>query len=101
MIFHARALEVYTNAFHSLQECDLEKDMEDFRSKIHINTGTQDARPINATNLSSNVTWTTSSLSLPSTLQRQTHVEEEDSDDETEDEEDEEPIRSHYSRVRK
>ncbi|KAM5138821.1 CBY1-interacting BAR domain-containing protein 2 [Mantella aurantiaca] len=101
MIFHARALEVYTSAFHSLQDCDLEKDMEDFRAKIHINTGTQDVRPLNATNLSSNASWTTSNMSLPSTLQRQTHVEEEDSDEETEDEEDEEPARVHYSRVRK
>ncbi|XP_077309466.1 CBY1-interacting BAR domain-containing protein 2 [Lithobates pipiens] len=101
MIFHARALEVYTSAFHSLQDCDLEKDMEDFRAKIHINTGTQDARPVNATNPSSNATWSTSSLSLPSILQRQTQVEEEDSDEDTEDEEDEEPARVHYSRVRK
>lgn len=101
MIFHARALEVYTSAFHSLQDCDLEKDMEDFRSKIHINTGTQDARPIHATNPSSNATWSTSTLSLPSTLLRQPHVEEEDSDEETEDEEDEQPARLHYSRVRK
>uniref|UniRef100_F6RHA6 CBY1-interacting BAR domain-containing 2 n=1 Tax=Xenopus tropicalis TaxID=8364 RepID=F6RHA6_XENTR len=28
MIFHARSLEVFTNAFQNLQECDLEKDME-------------------------------------------------------------------------
>ncbi|XP_072278532.1 CBY1-interacting BAR domain-containing protein 2 [Pyxicephalus adspersus] len=99
MIFHARALEVYTNAFHSLQDCDLDKDMEDFRSKIHINTGTQDARPIHATNPSSNATWSTTNLSLPGTFQSQTHIEEEDSDEETE--EDEEPTRLHYSRVRK
>ncbi|XP_068117690.1 CBY1-interacting BAR domain-containing protein 2 [Hyperolius riggenbachi] len=100
MVFHARALEVYTSAYHSLQDCDLDKDMEDFRSKIHINTGTQDARPINATNLSSNATWSTSNMSLPSTLQRQTHVEEdEDSDEDSEEEE--EPSRAHYSRVRK
>ncbi|XP_018427919.1 PREDICTED: protein FAM92B [Nanorana parkeri] len=101
MIFHARALEVYTGAFHSLQDCDLEKDMEDFRSKIHINTGMQEARPVHATNLSSNATWSTSTMSLPSILQRQPHVEEEDSDEETEDEEDEQPTRLHYARVRK
>ncbi|KAG9464190.1 hypothetical protein GDO78_020332, partial [Eleutherodactylus coqui] len=28
MIFHARALEVYSSAFHQLQDCDLERDLE-------------------------------------------------------------------------
>ncbi|KAM4722989.1 CBY1-interacting BAR domain-containing protein 2 [Rhinophrynus dorsalis] len=102
MIFHARALEVYSNAFHSLQDCDLEKDMEDFRSKIHINTGIQDARPIHATNLSSNTTWQASSMSIQSTMQRQTQVEEEDSDEDSEEEECyQDPGTVEYSRVRK
>ncbi|XP_069822413.1 CBY1-interacting BAR domain-containing protein 2 [Dendropsophus ebraccatus] len=105
MIFHARALEVYTSAFHSLQECDLEKDMEDFRAKIHINTGTQDARPIPATNVSSNTTWHMSSMSLASTLQRQQPVDEEEEEDSDEDSDEEydyrEPKRQEYSKGRK
>ncbi|XP_040265598.1 CBY1-interacting BAR domain-containing protein 2 [Bufo bufo] len=105
MVFHARALEVYTSAFHGLQDCDLEKDMEDFRAKIHINTGIQDARPVPATNVSSNTTWHMSSTSLASTLQRQRPVEEDDEDDSEEDEEEDdgyrEPRRQDYSRVQK
>uniref|UniRef100_A0A8C5Q2U6 CBY1 interacting BAR domain containing 2 n=1 Tax=Leptobrachium leishanense TaxID=445787 RepID=A0A8C5Q2U6_9ANUR len=112
MVFHARALEVYTSAFHSLQECDLEKDMEDFRSKIHIETGTQDARALRATNLSSNTSWNTSNMSLQNSLPRQTRVqddsdEESDEEEEEDDEEEEEEVvretsrRTQYSRVRK
>ncbi|CAN2389239.1 Family with sequence similarity 92 member B, partial [Pristimantis euphronides] len=100
MIFHARALEVYTNAFHQLQDCDLDRDMEDFRAKIHINTGTQDARPTLATNISSNSTWHMSTTSLASTLQRQRNVE--DTDEESEEDDNyREPRRQDYSRVRK
>ncbi|XP_063801753.1 CBY1-interacting BAR domain-containing protein 2 [Pseudophryne corroboree] len=101
MVFHSRALEVYTNAFHSLQDCELEKDMEDFRAKIHINTGIQDARPLQATNLSSNTTWNTSNMSLSSTLPTRQPVEEESEDDSEQEEEYEEPRRVVYSRVRK
>ncbi|XP_073411009.1 CBY1-interacting BAR domain-containing protein 2 [Dendrobates tinctorius] len=103
MIFHARALEVYTSAFHGLQDCDLERDMEDFRSKIHINTGTQDARPVPATNISSNTTWHTSSMSLASTVKRQQPVDDEDdSDEESEDDDDyRERRKQYYSKVRK
>ncbi|XP_063294712.1 CBY1-interacting BAR domain-containing protein 2 [Pelobates fuscus] len=106
MIFHARALEVYTSAFHRLQECDLEKDMEDFRAKIHIDTGTQDARSFRATNLSSNATWQASNMSFQSTLQRQPQVQEDSEEDSEEEEEEEEEeiqqdLRSPYSRVRK
>ncbi|XP_075045442.1 CBY1-interacting BAR domain-containing protein 2 [Mixophyes fleayi] len=103
MVFHARALEVYTNAFHSLQDCELDKDMEDFRSKIHINTGIQDARPLQATNLSSNTTWQSSNMSLSSTLPRRQPVQEEEEEDTEEDseEEDEEPRRVIYARVKK
>ncbi|XP_073515836.1 CBY1-interacting BAR domain-containing protein 2 [Phyllobates terribilis] len=106
MIFHARALEVYTDAFHGLQECDLERDMEDFRSKIHINTGTQDARPVPATNISSNATWQhTSSTSLANSVKRQQQVDDEDDSDEESEEEDDYDYRERrnrdYSRVRK
>ncbi|XP_077144953.1 CBY1-interacting BAR domain-containing protein 2 [Ranitomeya variabilis] len=101
MIFHGRALEVYTNAFHRLQDCDLERDMEDFRSKIHINTGTQDARPVPATNISSSTTWHTSSTSLASTVKRQQHVDDEDDSDEESEEDDDYYRKQDYSKVRK
>lgn len=105
MIFHARALEVYTSAFHRLQDCDLEKDMEDFRAKIHINTGTQDARPMLATDVSSNTTWHMSSMSLASTMQRQQPVDDDDDEDSDENSEEDEdyrqPRRQEYSRARK
>ncbi|KAE8608817.1 hypothetical protein XENTR_v10011615 [Xenopus tropicalis] len=104
MIFHARSLEVFTNAFQNLQECDLEKDMEDFRTKIHINTGNEDARPMQATNLSSNTTWRASSMSVQSTLQRQQEIEEdsyEDSEEEDDNDDYEDRRRVEYSRVRK
>ncbi|MEE6500407.1 hypothetical protein FKM82_003771 [Ascaphus truei] len=101
MLFHARALEVYTDAFHRLQNCDLEKDMEDFRSKIHINTGIEDARPIYATNPASSTPWQTSSMSVQSTTQRPQQVAE-DSDDDSEEEENYQDLRrAEYSRVRK
>ncbi|KAM4614420.1 CBY1-interacting BAR domain-containing protein 2 [Discoglossus pictus] len=105
MLFHARALEVYTNAFHSLQDVDLDRDMEDFRSKIHINTGIEDARPVPATSLSSNTTWKSSNMSVQSTLQRQQPVDEDSEEDSEEEEEEEDeyqaPRRDIYSRVRK
>ncbi|XP_066438555.1 CBY1-interacting BAR domain-containing protein 2 [Eleutherodactylus coqui] len=100
MIFHARALEVYSSAFHQLQDCDLERDLEDFRAKIHINTGTQDARAVPATSLSSNTTWHMSTASLASSVQRQRAVEESDEDSE-EDYNYREPRRQEYSRGRK
>ncbi|KAG9464189.1 hypothetical protein GDO78_020332 [Eleutherodactylus coqui] len=34
MIFHARALEVYSSAFHQLQDCDLERDLESLASSV-------------------------------------------------------------------
>ncbi|XP_060110162.1 CBY1-interacting BAR domain-containing protein 2 [Heteronotia binoei] len=82
MVFHAKALEVYSNAFQNLESYDLEKDLEDFRSKIHIGSGTiNEARPVPATNLSSSLPWSTSIQSVQSTLQKLTLVE---SDEESE-----------------
>ncbi|XP_053557048.1 CBY1-interacting BAR domain-containing protein 2 [Bombina bombina] len=104
MIFCSKSLEVYTSAFHSLQNIDIDKDMEDFRSKIHINTGVEDARTFSATNISSNTMWRASNLSVQSTLQRQKQVEENsDEEEEEEEEEDEDDYRSprREHRVRK
>ncbi|GCB74577.1 hypothetical protein scyTo_0003668 [Scyliorhinus torazame] len=45
MIFHSKALEMYTNAFQHLNNFDEEKDMAAFRSKICISEFENDARP--------------------------------------------------------
>ncbi|XP_015281493.1 PREDICTED: protein FAM92B [Gekko japonicus] len=82
MVFHAKALEVYSNAFQNLESYDLEKDLEDFRAKTHISSGTlNEARPVPATNPSSSLPWSTSIQSVQSTLQKLTLLE---SDEESE-----------------
>ncbi|XP_059849193.1 CBY1-interacting BAR domain-containing protein 2-like [Hypanus sabinus] len=48
MIFHAKALEVYTNAFQCLNNLDEGKDLEVFRSQISIGELESDARPSQA-----------------------------------------------------
>ncbi|XP_072926472.1 CBY1-interacting BAR domain-containing protein 2-like [Hemitrygon akajei] len=48
MIFHAKALEVYTNAFQCLNNLDEGKDLEAFRSQISIGELESDARPSQA-----------------------------------------------------
>ncbi|XP_043562526.1 CBY1-interacting BAR domain-containing protein 2-like isoform X2 [Chiloscyllium plagiosum] len=45
MIFHAKALEVYTNAFQYLNNFDEEKDLKAFKSKVSISELENDARP--------------------------------------------------------
>nr|XP_020844896.1 protein FAM92B isoform X2 [Phascolarctos cinereus]XP_020844897.1 protein FAM92B isoform X2 [Phascolarctos cinereus]XP_020844898.1 protein FAM92B isoform X2 [Phascolarctos cinereus] len=71
MVFHAKAVEVYSKAFQILENYDLERDLEDFRAKIHGVSGNLDARPINATNPSSSVPWSFASPSAQSTMQNQ------------------------------
>nr|XP_023961290.1 CBY1-interacting BAR domain-containing protein 2 isoform X3 [Chrysemys picta bellii] len=76
MVFHAKALEVYSSAFQNLDNYDFERDMEDFRAKIHIASGNYDARPMSATHPSSTLPWSANSQSVRSTLQRQEDSEE-------------------------
>ncbi|XP_077687463.1 CBY1-interacting BAR domain-containing protein 2 [Eretmochelys imbricata] len=76
MVFHAKALEVYSSAFQKLDDYDFERDMEDFRAKIQIASGSYDARPVSTTNPSSTLPWSASSQSVRSTLQRQEDSEE-------------------------
>ncbi|EDL11632.1 mCG51395, isoform CRA_a, partial [Mus musculus] len=33
MVFHAKAVEVYSSAFQTLENYDLERDLQDFRAK--------------------------------------------------------------------
>ncbi|XP_032649667.1 CBY1-interacting BAR domain-containing protein 2 [Chelonoidis abingdonii] len=85
MVFHAKALEVYSSAFQNLDDYDFERDMEDFRAKIHIASGNYDARPMSTTHPSSTLPWSTSSQSIRSTLRRQEDSEEESEENELQD----------------
>nr|XP_009668383.1 PREDICTED: protein FAM92B [Struthio camelus australis] len=49
MIFHAKALEVYSAAFQSLHSYDSGKDMEDFRAKIRATSGDYNPHPVHTT----------------------------------------------------
>eukprot|EP00062_Callorhinchus_milii_P005117 gi/632944265/ref/XP_007887415.1/ PREDICTED: protein FAM92B isoform X2 [Callorhinchus milii] len=53
MLFHARALEVYSSAFQHLENFDEEKDLEAFRSKICISEFEKNTRLTQAQSTSS------------------------------------------------
>ncbi|XP_051884641.1 CBY1-interacting BAR domain-containing protein 2-like [Pristis pectinata] len=80
MTFHAKALEVYTNAFQCLNNFDEGKDLEAFRSKICISELENDARPSQAL----------STLASQRSTGRQEKVSEEEQDEEEDEEEEEE-----------
>ncbi|KAM9192118.1 CBY1-interacting BAR domain-containing protein 2 [Dugong dugon] len=75
MVFHAKAVEVYSSAFQTLENYDLERDLEDFRAKMHRVYGHYSARPLTDTNTSS-VPWALTSQSAQSTIQSQRKEEE-------------------------
>ncbi|XP_007468526.1 PREDICTED: protein FAM92B [Lipotes vexillifer] len=52
MVFHAKAVEVYSSAFQTLESYDLERDLEDFRAKMRGVYGRYDARLLTDTTLS-------------------------------------------------
>ncbi|XP_030058567.1 CBY1-interacting BAR domain-containing protein 2 isoform X1 [Microcaecilia unicolor] len=102
MLFHSKALEIYSSTFQNLEEFDSEKDLEDFRSKIHISQGNHDVRPIHATNPSSSTPWSMTSKSGQSTLSLQRQNKRESEEEENEEEEELEDIRSSlYARIRR
>ncbi|XP_004377852.1 CBY1-interacting BAR domain-containing protein 2 [Trichechus manatus latirostris] len=76
MVFHAKAVEVYSSAFQTLENYDLEQDLEDFRAKMHGVYGHYNARPLTNTNTSSSVLWGLTSQSAQSTIQSQRKEEE-------------------------
>ncbi|XP_078399117.1 CBY1-interacting BAR domain-containing protein 2-like isoform X2 [Cetorhinus maximus] len=88
MIFHAKALEMYTNAFQHLNNFDEEKDLVAFRSKISISEFENDARPSQSQSSSSLQPSPGSQLRTPRALRA--HFQEEESEDEEEEEEVEE-----------
>ncbi|XP_013913371.1 PREDICTED: protein FAM92B [Thamnophis sirtalis] len=76
MVFHAKALEVYSQAFQTLENYDSEKDFEDFRAKIQIASGRlPDSRPAPATNPASSLPWSIGAQGVHSTLRNLTFLE--------------------------
>ncbi|KAI5098504.1 protein FAM92A [Silurus meridionalis] len=114
MLFHAKALEVYTHTFNNLEMMDIDKDLEFFRNQIQIsgplleNTAAISAVPQYPSPTPSTLRLTQqlslsnpirSSDQLKKTLNRNVRrqkdmYEEEDDDDEEEEEEEEEEERS-------
>ncbi|XP_072675596.1 CBY1-interacting BAR domain-containing protein 2 [Canis lupus baileyi] len=80
MVFHAKAVEVYSSAFQSLDSYDLERDLEDFRAKTHGVYGHHDARPLKDTTPSPTVPWSLAGQSTQTAIQSQRGEEEESTD---------------------
>ncbi|KAL4642083.1 protein FAM92B-like [Arapaima gigas] len=109
MLFHAKALEVYSNTFQLLKDIDVDKDLETFRAKIQVHDDILDSHTMQAS-----ILMTSSGLSTvprypsPSSLrqpldypkqttpisirqsQRRLHRQEEVYEDDDEDDDDEE-----------
>ncbi|XP_059008941.1 CBY1-interacting BAR domain-containing protein 2 [Mustela lutreola] len=79
MVFHAKAVEVYSSAFQILESYDLERDLEDFRTKMHGVYGRYDARPFKDTTPSPAVPWALTGQSTQTTIRSQRDEEEEES----------------------
>ncbi|XP_047384421.1 CBY1-interacting BAR domain-containing protein 2 [Sciurus carolinensis] len=57
MVFHAKAVEVYSRAFQTLENYDLEGDLQDFRAKMHGAPGHCQAQSLSGANPSPCVPW--------------------------------------------
>uniref|UniRef100_A0A452RD23 CBY1 interacting BAR domain containing 2 n=1 Tax=Ursus americanus TaxID=9643 RepID=A0A452RD23_URSAM len=77
MVFHAKAVEVYSSAFQILESYDLERDLEDFRAKMHGVYGHYDARPLKDTMPSPAVPWALTGQNAQTTIRSQRRDEEE------------------------
>nr|XP_038954226.1 CBY1-interacting BAR domain-containing protein 2 isoform X1 [Rattus norvegicus] len=71
MVFHAKAVEVYSSAFQTLENYNLETDLQDFRAKMRGIYGHSEARPLTDTNPSPSVPWPLTSQSAQSTMARE------------------------------
>ncbi|XP_067905208.1 CBY1-interacting BAR domain-containing protein 2-like [Heterodontus francisci] len=90
MTFHAKALEMYTNAFHHLNNFDEEKDLVAFRAKVCISEFENDARPSQAHSSSTLQQSPGSQLRTPSRTLHAHFQEEEPGEEEEEEDEIEE-----------
>ncbi|XP_051953745.1 CBY1-interacting BAR domain-containing protein 2-like [Xyrauchen texanus] len=52
MLFHAKALEVYTHTFQNMQTMDIDRDMETFRKRIHVNDTYLSSQPLQTLTMS-------------------------------------------------
>ncbi|XP_041045436.1 protein FAM92A isoform X1 [Carcharodon carcharias] len=94
MAFHAKALEVYSNAYQHIQNIDEEADMEIFRNTLHL----QDSQPrlsIVSANSVNTMNGVDSALRMSGSSKHHAplckkDIQEDDDDDEEEEEEEEE-----------
>ncbi|KAM4833465.1 CBY1-interacting BAR domain-containing protein 2 [Thomomys bottae] len=71
MVFHAKAVEVYSHAFQTLERYDVEGDLQDFRDKLHGVCGQGKTQPLNKTGGSLSAPWALVNQSVQSPLQSQ------------------------------
>ncbi|XP_053771319.1 CBY1-interacting BAR domain-containing protein 2 isoform X2 [Desmodus rotundus] len=86
LAFHAKAVEVYSSAFQTLEDCDLERDLEDFRAKMRGVYGLYDGRLLTDTTPSAAVPWSLPGQSAQSAIRSQRKEEEVSEDDSAEEE---------------
>ncbi|KAK1163495.1 protein FAM92B-like isoform X1 [Acipenser oxyrinchus oxyrinchus] len=107
MLFHAKALEVYSSTFQNLENFDMEKDLETYRSRVHIYDGPIDSMALPTSRSTSSMqrsprpTWRLSVFlahTPQSTLRRQQEIEDEY---ESEEEDDLEDLGEEYTRIRR
>uniref|UniRef100_A0A4W5QST9 CBY1 interacting BAR domain containing 2 n=1 Tax=Hucho hucho TaxID=62062 RepID=A0A4W5QST9_9TELE len=108
MVFHAKALEVYTHTFQNLDSMDIDKDLELFTGRIRVFNSPLDNQTLLPSSmahqpsptLGSSLRHTAESAkkSRSSILQRQRGVEEEEEEDDEEEEEEESEIEAQQSR---
>ncbi|KAJ7995040.1 hypothetical protein DPEC_G00255770 [Dallia pectoralis] len=91
MVFHAKALEVYTHTFQNLESMDIDKDLELFTARIRVSDSSLDNQTLMTSSMALQPTTTLGSSTMPSPkkfrssiLQRQRGLEEEEDDDEEE-----------------
>ncbi|XP_042825239.1 CBY1-interacting BAR domain-containing protein 2 isoform X3 [Panthera tigris] len=77
MVLHAKAVEVYSSAFQTLENYDPERDLEDFRAKMHGLYGHRDAGPLTDTVSSPAVPWSLTGQSAQTALRGERREDEE------------------------
>ncbi|VTJ51319.1 Hypothetical predicted protein [Marmota monax] len=85
MVFHAKAVEVYSRAFQTLEKYSPERDLQDFRAKMHAGSGHHLARPLLDASPSPCVPWPPGSQGAQSTVRSQRREEEQSGDSVEED----------------
>ncbi|XP_047702266.1 CBY1-interacting BAR domain-containing protein 2 [Prionailurus viverrinus] len=68
MVLHAKAVEVYSSAFQTLENYNPERDLEDFRAKMHGLYGHRNARPLTDTVSPPAVPWSLTGQSAQTAL---------------------------------